>query len=321
MGRVIKKVPVPMAGLMLALAAAGNLVLSYGAIYRNIFGAISALVLLLLLIKLFTDSKGVCESIKNPVVASVAPTFTMGLMLLSTYIKPYTPSIAFGIWIISLLLHCFFIIYFTQKFMFNFDIKKVFPSYFVVYVGIAVASITAPQYNLSGLGKVIFWFGFISYLCLLPIVLYRILAVKGIPEPAMPTIAIMAAPASLCLAGYLGSFQQKSIVMVGFLGVLSFIMFIGVVIYLPKLMKIKFYPSYSAFTFPLVISAIAMKQTNGFLMKINKPKPMTIHILKYLVKFQEILAVLMIAYVFIRYFQFLFHEDKVSSKAETNRTV
>ena len=38
MESTIKKIPVPIAGLALALAATGNLFLSYGAIYRNIFG-------------------------------------------------------------------------------------------------------------------------------------------------------------------------------------------------------------------------------------------------------------------------------------------
>ena len=314
MKRVIKKIPVPITGLTLALAATGNLVLSYGTIYRNIFGATSALILILFIIKIFIDSKDVLESLKNPLVASTSPTFTMCLMLLSNYIKPYSPTISFGVWILGLLLHCFLIVYFTVKFIFNFDIKKVFPSYFIVYVGIVVGSITAPTFNLISLGKGIFWFGFISYLCLLPIVIYRIFIVKAIPEPAVPTITIFAAPASLCLVGYIGSFQDKSITMVGFLAVLSLIMFIGVILYLPKMLKIKFYPSYSAFTFPLAISAIAMKQTNGLLFKMNKP----IYVLQYLVKFQEILTIIIIIYVLIKYFEFLFYEDIISKNSETN---
>jgi len=317
MKSVIKKIPVPIAGLMLALAATGNLLLSYGAIYKSIFGIISTLILLLLILKAFFDTKVVVDSFKNPVVASVTPTFTMGLMLLATYINPYAHSISFGVWVFGLALHCFLIIYFTAKFIFNFDIKKVFPSYFVVYVGIVVASMTAPTYNLISLGKGIFWFGFISYLCLLPIVIYRTFFIKAIPEPALPTISIFAAPASLCLAGYLACFPVKNNFIVGFLGVLSFLMFLGVIFYLPKLLKIKFYPSYSAFTFPLVISAVAMKQLNGYLIKINGP----IYILKYLVKFQEVLAVLIVIYVLIRYFNYLFLENKISKVSQIDKTI
>lgn len=305
MRNVIKKVPIPIAGLMLALATTGNLVLSYGVVFRNIFGIISACVLLLILMKMFTYPTDMLEHVKNPVVASVAPTFTMGLILLSTYIKPYFPTMAVAIWISSILLHCVFIIYFTQKYIFNFNIKKVFPSYFIVYVGIVVVSVTAPAFNLLGVGQAAFWFGFITYICLLIIVLYRLFVIKEIPEQALPTVAIMAAPASLCLAGYLASFQVKSTSMVVFLGGLSLIMFIGVLIYLPTMLKIKFYPSYSSFTFPLAISAVAMKQSNVFLIKIHKP----IYALKYLVNFQEILAVLIIMYVLVLYTDFLFFQN------------
>jgi exfoliative toxin A/B len=317
MEKVIKKIPVPITGLALALAAAGNLLLSYGSIYRNIFGSISALILVLFIIKIFIDPKDILESIKNPIIASTLPTFTMCLMLLANYIKPNLPTISFGVWTFGLLLHCFLIVCFTVKFIFNFHIRKVFPSYFIVYVGMAVASITAPSYNLIGLGKAVFWFAFISYLCLLPIVIYRIFIIKAISEPAVPTITIFAAPASLCLVGYIGSFQEKSIVMVGLLAALSLLMFIGVLLYLPKMLKIKFYPSYSAFTFPLVISSLAMKQTSGLLVKMNKP----IYILKYLIKFQEILAVLIVVYVLIKYFVFLFHEDIISKNSEANKVL
>jgi exfoliative toxin A/B len=301
MEKIIKKVPVPLAGLILGLAAAGNLVQTYGNIYRNIFGIISALLLVLLMAKLSVDTKGTISSLDNPVVASVSPTFSMAIMILSTYIKPYLPSAAFGIWIIGLVLHCILIVFFTKRFILNFDIKKVFPSYFVVYVGIVTASVTAPLYNMSKLGQYIFWFGFISYLVLLPIVIYRVIKYKAIPEPALPTIIIFAAPASLCLAGYMNSFQDKNMTIVGLLMTLSLIMFLMVLLYMPKMLRLKFYPSYSAFTFPIVISGIAIKLTNGFLIKSDN----AIGSLKYLVKFQEILAVVIVLYVLIRYINFL----------------
>ncbi len=42
-------------------------------------------------------------------------------------------------------------------------------------------------------------------------------------------------------------------------------MFFAVILYMPKMLKIKVFPSYSGFTFPLVISAIAMQYANSFL--------------------------------------------------------
>ena len=301
MNQILKKYPVPIVGLMLGLAAAGNLVQSYGEVYRSILGIISGLLLILMIAKIVNYPKGVVESLDNPVVASVFPTLSMGIMLLSTYLKPFGASLAFIIWIIGLALHIILILWFTKKFVLNFKIKQVFPSWFIVYVGIVVASVTGPAYKMANVGQVTFWFGLITYLVLLPIVIYRVVKIKKMPEPTLPTLAIFAAPASLLLAGYMNSFGTKNMVMVWFLMALSIIMYAAVIIMLFKLLKLKFYPSYSGFTFPLVISGIAIKLTKGFLTKSGQAIPA----LKYLVKFQEIVAVVIVLYVLVRYIQFL----------------
>ncbi len=299
---IIKVLPIPAVALFLALAATGNLVLSYGNIYRNIFGIFAGITFILILAKIIKYPKNVAEDLKNPVIASVFPALSMGIMLIATYIKPFKPSLAFGIWVIGLALHIILILFFTIKYVFNFNIKKVFPSWYIVYVGIVVGSVTAPAFDMANIGQILFWFGFISYLILLPIILYRVLKIKEIPEPAMPTLVILAAPASLCLAGYMNSFQNKNMFIVWLLLTLSQLTLLYVLLQLPKLLKLPFYPSYSAFTFPLVISGISLKLTNGFLINAGKE----ISFLKYLVKFEELLAVIIVLYVLIRYIGFLF---------------
>lgn len=314
MNEFLKKYPVPIVGLILGLAAAGNLVQSYGNTYRNIFGIISSILLILMLLKLVKYFKGVAESLENPVVAGVFPTFTMAIMILSTYLKPYTANLAYVIWIIGFVGHVCLILWFTKKFVMKFNIKKVFPSWFVVYVGIVVASVTGPVYNMVSIGKLSFWFGFVIYLILLPVIIYRVMKVKELPEQVLPTLAIFSAPASLLLAGYMNSFQAKNMAIVWLLMTLSIVMYGAIIIILPKLLRLKFYPSYSSFTFPFIISGIAIKLTNGFLTKIGQP----IFILKYLVKFQEILGIALTLYVLFRYIAFLFQGNKVvlSSKSE-----
>lgn len=308
MNEFLKKYPVPIVGLILGLAAAGNLVQSYGEGYRNIFGVVSAILIVLMLGKIIKYPKDIAKSLDNPVVASVFPTLSMGIMLLSTYCTPYLSSFAYAMWIIGIVLHIILILWFTKKFVLNFKIKQVFPSWFIVYVGIVVASVTAPVYKMANVGQVAFWFGFVTYLILLPIVIYRVTKVKEMPEPTLPTIAIFAAPASLLLAGYMKSFETKNMTIVWFLMILSVLMYVSVIIMLFKLLKLKFYPSYSGFTFPLIISGISIKLTNGFLIKSKQAIPW----LKYLVKFQEIIAVIITIYVLIRYIQFLLPKENNS---------
>ncbi len=301
MNTLIKKVPIPLAGLMLAAAATGNLVLSYGSAYKNIFGLISFALLILVLAKIIIHPDMTHEDLKNPLIASVFPTLTMGLILLSAYIRPFLSGLAFGLWIIGLVGHAFLIISFSLKHLMSFDSKKVFPSWFIVYVGIVAGSVTAPVFGMQTLGRILFWFGLIAYFLVLPLVIRRLKSLP-MPEPAQPSIAIFAAPLALCLAGYISSFEAKNISLVYGLLIASQLSYIFVLLKLPKLLRLKFYPSFSSFTFPLVISAISLKLTNGFLLKADKALPG----LGYLVKFEEALAIAIVLYVLLKFLSFLF---------------
>jgi len=302
MGNLMNKISMPIAGLMLGLAAAGNLVSYHGTIFKILFGILAFAILSLLVIKIITNPKHIKEDLNNPAVAGVVSTFPMGIMVLSAYINSFLPNVAYAMWITGIIMQIAIIIYFTEKFIFNFDIKKVFPCYFIVYVGIAVGSIVAPVFNATNVGKVLFWFGFIFYLSLLPVISYRVFKIKPLPEPAIPTLTIFAAPASLCLAGYLNSFEPVNMAIVWLLIFLSLFMLFSVLLYMPKMLKLKFYPSYSAFTFPLVISAIAIQSSNNLLIKMNIGIPL----LQYVGYFIELLAVISVIYVLIHYTNFLF---------------
>jgi len=301
MVKLLEKFPLPISGLILGLAALGNLLQSYGEVFRIILGAIAGILLILFMAKLVIFRRQVKESLHNPIVASVFPTFPMALILLSTYLKPSLPTLAAAMWFGGLILHLLLIIWFTVKYVNKFKLKQFFPSWLIVYVGIAITSITAVAYNMTIVGQIAFWFGLAAYPFLLSLTLIRIIKVKEIPEPAMPTLAILAAPASLLLAGYLRAFAEKNMLLVFLLMAFSFVFYAAVIVMLPKLLRLKFYPSYSAFTFPLIISGMGMKLANSFLTDSN----LVIPLLRYIVYFQEIVAVLITLYVLIKYVQFL----------------
>jgi len=298
---MVKKVPLPMSGLILGVAALGDLVQSYGDVFKSILGLVSGLLLILLIAKLVAYPRQVKEELANPVVASVFPTLSMAVMVYSTHFKPFSPAIACWVWAIGIVLHALLILWFSKNHLANFSIKKVFPTWYIVYVGIVVASVTANAHGMESIGQVVFWFGFISYLLLMCLILFRILKVKDIPEPALPTLMILAAPGSLCLAGYINSFPEKNIFMVYLLMFFSLVFYIVAVALLPGLLKLKFYPSYSAFCAPLVISGIGLKLATGFLVKSG----FTIPLLKYAVIIEEIVAITITFYVLARYIGFL----------------
>ena len=306
---MIKKLPLPISGVILGFAALGNLLQSYSEAIRLICGIVSLILGLLLIFKAILYPSIFKEDMQNPIMAGVSATFPMAIMLLSTYIKPLIGQPAIFIWYFGILLHIILIAYFTIKFIFNFDIKKVFTPYFIVYVGLAVSSVSAPIFEKTTIGTLSFWFAFIMCMLLLIIVTYRYSKYKEIPNPAKPLFCIYAAPVSLCLAGYIQSVQIKSLLMVVFLAILSFIIYIMVLLKLPEYLKTQFFPSYSAFTFPFVISAIAMKMTMAYLTKLGY----TIVILKYIVLLQTIIAILLVIYTLYRFILFLLPERQNNS--------
>lgn len=305
MKNYIKKVPVPLCGVMLGLAALGNLLQSYGEGIRYVCGIFSAFLLVLVLLKLIMFPQMIKEDMQNPIMASVSATFPMALMLLSTYVKPFIGGAAFYIWIFAIALHCLLIVYFTLKFMLKIQMPKVFASYFIVYVGIAVAAVTAPAFEQTALGTVTFWFGFVTLLLLLVLVSVRYIKFKEVPEPAQPLICIYAAPTSLCIAGYVQSVTPKSKGFLLAMLVLASILYVFALVKAIGYLKLKFYPSYAAFTFPFVISAIATKQTMACLAKMEQPLPF----LKYVVLVETIIAVIFVIYTFIKFMGFIFSQN------------
>jgi len=299
---VIKRVPVPLCGVMLGMAALGNLLQSYSEGIRLLCGAVSALLLVLVLLKLIMFPRMIKEDMQNPIMASVAGTFSMAIMLLSVYVKPYIGAAAFYIWILGIIIHIVLIVYFTVKFILKLQMPKVFASYFIVYVGIAVAAITAPAYEQPGIGTAAFWFGLFTLIALLVLVTVRYVKYKDVPDPAKPLICIYAAPTSLCLAGYIQSVMPKSKTMVMVLFVVATILYIFALVKAVGYLKLPFFPSYAAFTFPFVISAIASKQTMACLMNMGSPMPA----LKYLVLVETVIAAAFVVYTLVRFFVFIF---------------
>ncbi len=298
----IKKVPIPLCGVMLGTAALGNLLQSYSEGIRYVCGIVAAVLLVLILLKLILFPQMVKEDMNNPIMASVAGTFSMSLMILSTYVKPFIGQAAFYIWIFAVLLHIALIVYFTFKFIVKLQMPKVFASYYIVYVGIAVASITAPAYEQLGIGSAAFWFGFVCLIALLVLVTMRYVKYKEIPDPAKPLICIYAAPTSLCIAGYVQSVTPKSYgFLLGMFAVAS-ILYLFALVKAVGYLKLPFFPSYASFTFPFVISAIASKQTMACVANMGKPLPA----LQYIVLIETVIAVVLVVYTLVRFLQFIF---------------
>lgn len=306
MSAYLKRVPLPICGVALGLAALGNLIQSYSELIRSFMGILAALCLLLYLGKVLVNPKSFQEDMKNPVTASVFGTCTMAIMLLAGYIKPFIPGAALLLWWAGIIGHLALIIFFTQRFLIKLDMKKVFASYYIMYVGIAVAGVTAPAFGMERLGELSFWFGLIAYILLLFLVSRRYLRYPDIPEPARALICIYAAPGSLCVAAYVQSVAQKYLIFLLLLYALSAVFYILGLVNMLKYIRTQFYPSFAAFTFPFVISGIASKMTMACAAKLGSPMPF----LSGVVLLQTVIAAALVLYTLCRFCGFIFLNKK-----------
>lgn len=302
---MIKKVPLPLAGVMLGTAALGNLLQSYSESIRMVCGVFAAFMLVLLLLKLIMYPGMFKEDMKNPIMAGVSGTFSMALMILSTYVKPFIGQAAFVIWVIAIILHFILIVYYTKAFVFHFDMKKVFTVWYIVYVGLATAGVTAPAYNAQSFGAFSFWFGLITFIPLLIVVSMRYAKIPS-PDPAKPLIGIFTAPMSLCIAAYVQSVMPKNFTFLMVTYAAAVVLYIFALINVIRLLKLPFFPSYAGYTFPFVISAIASKQAMACAMNMAHPLPF----LSPIVLIETIIAVCFVVYVFIRFMAFIFGAPK-----------
>ena len=186
MKQFLKALPIPAAGVMLGLAALGNLLQSYSEGVRLVFGALALVLWVCLVLKAVFCWKGVCQAMEDPIAASVAGTFPMATMLLAVYAKPFAGAAAAQIiWLLGIALHVVLIVWFTVKFFGKFQLGRVFASYYIVYVGIVVASLTAPAFDMAGtVGTCAFWFGFVCLIALLALVTVHYVKLPVQKDPA-----------------------------------------------------------------------------------------------------------------------------------------
>ncbi|PJG60781.1 TDT family transporter [Aeromonas cavernicola] len=255
------KAPTPMAGLALGIASLGWCWENAGPFEGRVQllgAAIASVLLLILTFKFLLHPRLLLQDLAHPVVGSVVPTYAMGTMVVSKAVGTFAPQAGVALWLFAVALHVLFLATFIWHRAKAFEIHHMVPSWFVPPVGIIVADVAFPGGVFAPLAHGLLWFGISCYGVMLPLMLYRLIFSHEVPDAAKPTIAILAAPASLSLAGYLTVTQTPSLLLVAVL--LGIAILMTGIIYLAfiKLLQLPFSPGYAAFTFPLVIGATAL---------------------------------------------------------------
>ena len=271
--RKIVAAPTPMAGLALGIASLGwcwENVIPLNGYGQWLSAAVASVLLVILAIKFLFHNHMLREELAHPVAGSVVPTFAMGVMVVSNSVGQFYPVVGDTIWLIAVALHVVFLVSFVCHRVKGFELHQLVPGWFVPPVGIIAAGLSfSGNPILEPIAYFTLIFGMVSQAIMLPIMINRFIFTHEIPDAAKPTIAIMAAPVSVSLAGYLTVVSSPSPVIIALLFGIAVLMTVIIYLALFKLLRLPFSPGFAAFTFPTVIGATALFKTADWMAKSN----------------------------------------------------
>lgn len=299
--------PTPIAGLALGVG-------SLGWCWENAYafngiaqwaGAIMAGSLLLLLFAKFCFHPNQLKSeLAHPVVGSVLPTFAMALMIVSHSIGQFIPTLGDGIWLFAVVIHLIFLITFAYHRIQDFQLHQMVPSWFIPPVGIIVADVSFSGNSvLAPIAYVALFLGMAACAVMLPFMIYRLIFTRQIAANEKPTIAVLAAPASATLAGYLSLMENPSPVIIGILFGISVLMTSVIYCAFFHLLRRPFSAGFAAYTFPMVIGSTALYKLAHWMESQGIPNKYVMQI-NGLAYFELIIATAVVAYVCVRYVTF-----------------
>jgi len=297
------RTPSALAGLALGIASLG-LCLEKITILNGIAQPFAALLASCLLLPLFCkflfNPELLKQDLEHPLSASLSPIIAMATMVVANNISLYYFQLGQWICTAALIWHfglLIFFIYYRSK---NFHFSQILPSWFIPPIGPVLAVLMFPGGLYPLLEKWLVYFALFSYLLLLPVVLYRLRFFVALSDNEKPIMVILATPASLLLLGYLAITIQPNYVLISLLGGIAILMTVMVYMALIKLLRLPFTPTYSAFTFPLVVGAVALFKVTDFLsaQEVNRQIVNLSEILAY---GELTIATLMVLYVSSRY--------------------
>ena len=296
----MKKLPLAFSGCLLGLAGAGNLILDIFPLLSHIFSLSGLILWLYFLVSHLNNWHESKQELKKAPVLSGMATFPMAGMILSTYMLRTLPVslnfIAQVLWWFAFLLDVGLIIYFTINYVQAKPRTSATPSWTVLYVGIAVASLTYPVVGIVGIAYGAWIFGFILTLILYPLI-YQDLKRNPLPLALLGQEGIYCAPFSLLLAALVrigGPDLPSWILLVMVLASQTFFFF--VLSRLPRILKQGFQPAFSALTFPTIITATSLKMAQGILQ---------FPALNFLVWLETIICLTILVYVLVEYVRYV----------------
>ena len=262
----IENMPVPILPTMVGAATLSNVYLTLGYTWIRHLVMISATIILLAysvkIVKYFSTVK---KEYSNTVPASLYAGFTMITMILGSYYFEYNQTIGKSIWFIGLILHAIHILVFTYRNVIKgINMDTFLPSWFVTYNGIMVSTVVGGVMNEPLICKIVVYYGIGVFALIIPFMVYRLIK-HPIKDAVYHTQAIVLAPSSLCVVGYLNFIKEnQNAALLYTLYACVLLALIFILYKLPKFFSYSFTPGFAGLTFPMAIGIVASIKMSAF---------------------------------------------------------
>jgi tellurite resistance protein len=214
--------------------------------------------LALYLTKLARYRDAVTAELGHPIHLNFVPTISISLLLLAVGTLPHWPGVAGILWVVGTSLHLLLTLYVMGVWIHHehFEIHHINPAWFIPVVGNVLVPIAGVKLGFAEVSWFFFSIGILFWLMLFTIILYRVLFHHPLAARLMPTFFILIAPpavgfmAYLQLTGGLDPFARVLYYSGLFLTLL-------LATQIGRFLRIPFYLSWWAYSFPLAAIAIA----------------------------------------------------------------
>lgn len=194
----------------------------------------------------------------HPVTQAFVPTFSIGLILLATALYASAPTASFWLWTVGALLHLLLTLYILSSWMHQakYELGHLNPAWFIPVVGNILVPIAGVHHASVEISWFFFSLGLFFWPVLTAIIFYRLIFHGSLPERFMPTLFIFIAPPAVGFIAY----HQLTHELDAFARILYFVALAFTLLLATQLkhfLRIKFFLSWWAYSFPLAAITIA----------------------------------------------------------------
>lgn len=257
-------------GLALAWQRAGEAVPALGPVWPFIAALATLLFAGLIFayaLKLARHPAQVVAEWRHPVRVNFFPAISISLLLLSVVWRETLPPLAYFLWVTGAAVHLGFTLAILSSWIFHthYDIHHANPAWFIPVVGNLFVPINAAAFGLAEVGWFYFSIGFVFWLVMMTIVLYRVFFHDPIPPRLLPTLFILIAPPAVAFLAYLalgGSLDAFARVLYSIALFVTLLLAVNA----RRFLQLGFFLSSWAYSFPLAaitIASFVMAQRSG----------------------------------------------------------